>query len=99
MRPRWRPLRPAPLPERLLMLAPRLGIALCLAALLLLAPAGHSDDWPQWRGPDRTNLSREKGLLKEWPKDGPKLLWKAEGLGNGVPSIAVASGRVFVLGY
>src|SRR6516162_9045816 len=30
-------------------------------------------DWPQWRGPDRDGLSKETGLLKEWPKDGPKL--------------------------
>jgi outer membrane protein assembly factor BamB len=56
-------------------------------------------DWPQWRGPDRSNLSSEKGLLKEWPKAGPPLLWKADGLGEGVPSVAVSAGRVFVLGY
>ena len=60
------------------------------------APAG---DWPQWRGPDRTNVSKETGLLKEWPKDGPPLLWKAEGMGDGVASVAVAGGRVFSLGY
>jgi outer membrane protein assembly factor BamB len=56
-------------------------------------------NWPQWRGPDRTNVSTETGLLKEWPEGGPPLLWKAEGLGEGVPSIAVAGGKIFVLGY
>jgi hypothetical protein len=30
--------------------------------------------WPQWRGPGRTNVSLETGLLKNWPKDGPPLV-------------------------
>jgi outer membrane protein assembly factor BamB len=59
-------------------------------------PAG--TDWPQWRGPDRTNVSTETGLLKEWPAGGPPLAWKVAGLGQGVPSVAAAGGRVFVLG-
>ena len=33
-----------------------------LACLLALAPAARGDDWPQWRGPERTEISREKGL-------------------------------------
>jgi len=32
-------------------------------------------DWPQWQGPDRTGLSKEVGLLKEWPASGPPLVW------------------------
>jgi outer membrane protein assembly factor BamB len=55
-------------------------------------------DWPQWRGPERTGVSRETGLLKQWPKDGPKLLWKAIGLGGGYSTPSVAQGRVFVMG-
>src|SRR5262245_31586565 len=54
-----------------------------------LAP-GH---WPQWRGVDRANVARETGLLKRWPKDGPPLAWKVEGLGQGAASVAVAGGR------
>jgi hypothetical protein len=56
-------------------------------------------DWPQWRGPERSNASAETDLLREWPKEGPSLLWKAEGLGEGTPSLAVAGGRIFTLGY
>jgi precorrin-6B methylase 2 len=56
-------------------------------------------DWPQWRGPERSNVSAETGLLRKWPKEGPPLLWKAEGLGEGTPSLAVAGGRIFTLGY
>jgi len=55
-------------------------------------------DWPQWRGPDRSNDSKEIGLAAEWPKDGPRLLWKATGLGDGVAPVSVAGGRVFATG-
>ncbi len=40
-------------------------------------------DWPQWQGPDRTAVSKETGLLKEWPKDGPPLAWQVKDLGGG----------------
>jgi outer membrane protein assembly factor BamB/precorrin-6B methylase 2 len=55
--------------------------------------------WPQWRGPNRSNVSAETGLLRRWPEGGPALAWKAEGLGHGVASVAVAGGRVCTLGY
>jgi outer membrane protein assembly factor BamB len=54
--------------------------------------------WPQWRGPDRSAVSAETGLLQTWPATGPALAWKAAGLGDGVASVAVAGGRVFTLG-
>jgi outer membrane protein assembly factor BamB len=55
-------------------------------------------DWPQWRGPDRTGVSKEKGLLKEWPKDGPPKLWTAKGLGGGYGSVIVVDGKMYGLG-
>src|SRR5262245_45077244 len=55
-------------------------------------------DWPQWRGPDRTGGSSEKGLLKTWPKDGPKLMWTATKLGEGYTTPSVAGGKVFLMG-
>jgi outer membrane protein assembly factor BamB len=67
----------------------------CIATLPTFTRA---DDWPQWRGPDRSNISKETGLLKEWPAEGPPLIWKAEGLGDGVASVAVAGGRIFTVG-
>jgi AraC-like DNA-binding protein len=45
-------------------------------ALTLFAQRGlcaGNFDWPRWQGPERTAISRETGLLKEWPKDGPPL--------------------------
>ena len=34
-------------------------------------------------GPNRDDHSSDTGLLKTWPQGGPKLLWKASGLGRG----------------
>jgi len=55
-------------------------------------------DWPQWRGLDRNGISRETGLLREWPRSGPTLTWSAPQLGAGYGSVAVAGARVFVQG-
>src|SRR6185436_9851476 len=61
-------------------------------------------DWPQWRGPNRDAICTETGLLKEWPKDGPKLLWDSRkaneqpSVGAGFASMAVAQGKVFATG-
>jgi len=55
-------------------------------------------DWPQWRGPDRTGLSKETGLLKSWPKEGPKQLWKIEGLGDGYSTPSISAGKIYLLG-
>ena len=56
-------------------------------------------DWPQWQGPDRTAHSKETGLLKEWPKDGPPLAWKIQGLGGGDSMPSVAAGRIYGMSH
>lgn len=56
-------------------------------------------DWPRWRGPNVDSLCKETGLLKEWPKDGPAVVWKTKddlGLGFGTPS--VAGGFIYGMG-
>jgi len=55
-------------------------------------------DWPQWQGPDRNRISKETGLLAEWPSGGPRVVWTANNLGTGYGSMAVAGDRVFVQG-
>ncbi|MEX0820119.1 MAG: PQQ-binding-like beta-propeller repeat protein, partial [Pirellulaceae bacterium] len=55
-------------------------------------------DWPQWRGPNRDGVSRETGLLEAWPDNGPPIVWKATGLGDGYSSVSIAEGRVFTMG-
>jgi outer membrane protein assembly factor BamB len=71
-----------------------------LLALTSLAPVllANSFDWPQWRGPDRSHVSRESGLLKTWPQGGPKRLWLYENAGNGYSGPAVSKGKLFTLG-
>jgi outer membrane protein assembly factor BamB len=69
--------------------------AACLAAVGLSALAA---DWPQWRGPDRTDVSKETGLLKAWPKGGPPLLWKFTGAGVGFSGPAVVGDRLYTVG-
>ncbi len=67
---------------------------LLIPAVALLATAA---DWPQWRGPDRTAISSETGLLKEWPKDGPKLLWQNADIGDGYATPSVVGERLYLL--
>jgi outer membrane protein assembly factor BamB len=69
-----------------------------LTAFAADVPKSSSFDWPQWQGQDRTAVSKEKGLLKEWPKDGPKLLWSVKTLGGGYSTPSIAAGRIFGMG-
>jgi outer membrane protein assembly factor BamB len=58
-----------------------------------------ANDWPQWRGPERDGICKETGLLKEWPNDGPKLVWQMKGCGSGYSTPTVAGGRIYGMGY
>jgi outer membrane protein assembly factor BamB len=71
------------------------GVACAVVAVAAQAPA---TDWHQWRGPERNGVSRETGLLPEWPRSGPAVVWSASQLGTGYGSVAVAGSRVFVQG-
>src|SRR5215831_19162447 len=66
--------------------------------VLSVAAINAATDWPQWQGPDRTGISKETGLLKQWPSSGPPLVWAATGLGSGYGSMAVVGDRVYVQG-
>jgi len=74
------------------------SVALILVCFTFEIAAQTSGNWPQWRGPNRDGISKETGLLKQWPADGPPLVWKAQGAGRGYSSMAVANGRLFTLG-
>ena len=69
-----------------------------LALLTALAVQVQAGDWPQWRGPSRDGISRETGLLPSWPKEGPKVVWKGVGLGEGYSGFSVSQGRIFTQG-
>jgi outer membrane protein assembly factor BamB len=89
---------------------PRLltGLVLLAATFANFIPAPAADpgttaarpfDWPQWRGPRRDAVCTETGLLPQWPKDGPPLVWKQKGLGGGYSTPSVAAGRIYGLSY
>jgi outer membrane protein assembly factor BamB len=62
----------------------------------LIATCAFSADWPQYYGPRRDSTSAEKGILRTWPAEGPKVLWTAPlGIGFGGP--AVSAGKVYLL--
>ncbi|HEV3203471.1 MAG TPA: PQQ-binding-like beta-propeller repeat protein [Gemmataceae bacterium] len=69
-----------------------------LATFLLSGLSLFAADWPQWRGPDRTGLSKETGLLKTWPEKGPPLLWSISNIGLGYSSPAIVGDRLYILG-
>ena len=49
-------------------------LATCISTAT--AVPAFADSWPTFRGgPERTDVSKETGLLKQWPAGGPKQLW------------------------
>jgi len=76
-------------------------IQLILAAALTTSAAGQTGpggDWPQWHGPDRTNVSKESGLARQWPAAGPPMAWSVGGVGAGYGTVAIKDDRIFVQG-
>jgi len=75
------------------------GSTLCLILLSVCSAflTVRGSDWPQWRGPERNGTSKETGLLKEWPVEGPKLAWHLTDLGGGYSTPSVAQGRLYVV--
>src|SRR3977135_3773298 len=71
--------------------------ALLAAAICFFTTVATAADWPQWRGPERNGISKETGLLQEWPKEGPELLWKVTDVGSGYSTPAVAGNRLFLI--
>jgi outer membrane protein assembly factor BamB len=76
------------------------GLCLCLLGASLPGSAdtaGSASDWSQWRGPERDGVSRERGLLKQWPAGGPNLLWQVNDIGDGYSTPAVVGSRIYLM--
>ncbi len=76
----------------------RTTVALMVAGLSAIACVGSAADWPQWRGPARSEVSAETGLLKEWPAGGPKQVWLYQNAGLGYAGPAIAGGTLYTTG-
>ena len=73
-------------------------LLLGLALTCTLTAAALAADWPGWRGPGRDGKSPDATVLKEWPAEGPKLLWKNDAVGAGYASMAVVDGTTYTAG-
>jgi outer membrane protein assembly factor BamB len=71
---------------------------LSLALLGALGTVALAADWPQWRGPRRDGTTKETGLLKQWPAEGPRMLWKNDTVGGGYSTPSVVGKHVYLLG-
>lgn len=79
----------------------RVPIAFVVTLFLVVALEAWAVDqehWPCYHGSSRDNKSLDTGLLRQWPEDGPQLLWTASGIGHGYSSVAVAGKRIFTAG-
>lgn len=75
----------------------RMRALFLLTSCFGLCLCGMADDWPQWRGPQRNGISRESGLLKQWPREGPKLVWQIKDIGEGYATPVVVGSRIYLL--
>lgn len=76
----------------------RWSLLALLGLMIASSPSVQADDWPQWRGPNRDGISKETGLLPQWPESGPQLQWRVENAGSGYSTPAVVGDRMYLLG-
>src|SRR4028118_409447 len=85
---------------KLRLLTPIATLCLCLFVVSVTTSANMAAstyDWPQWRGPKRDGISQERGLLKQWPAGGPKLLWQVNDIGDGFSTPVVVGSRIYLM--
>ena len=77
---------------------PFTALALLAISAIAQSTSAAPGDWPEFRGPARDGVSKETGLLKEWPAGGPLLAWKINGVGDGYAGVAVVGDRIYTAG-
>ena len=74
------------------------SLLLRIAALgIFAATTVNAADFPQWRGLKRDGHSPETGLLKEWPTNGPKLIWQVKDIASGYSTPSVVGDRIYLI--
>lgn len=73
-------------------------ISVCLLTTITSLAVAAESDWPGWLGPNRDGKSLDTGLLKQWPEEGPQLLWQVDEIGKGFSSVAVVAGKIYITG-
>ena len=78
-------------------------VVVCLACVVWVSPlpaekAPVNATWPEFHGPNRVNISPDKGLLKQWPAGGPRLIWKFDKCGAGFAAVSIVDQMIFTSG-
>ncbi len=73
---------------------------LLVAAMLLITVQAFSQNPKifEWRGVNREGIYPDKGLLKQWPAEGPQMVWEYEGVGNGYGSPVFTEDKMYIMG-
>ncbi len=69
-----------------------------MSAAAAIMAAEEPCQWPRFHGSDLTNRSPATGLLKTWPEEGPRLVWRAGNMGHGYSSVTLAGGLIYTTG-
>ena len=74
------------------------NLLIILSVLILFAFTRKDEPVSEWRGPNRSGVYAETGLLTQWPVGGPKLLWAIDSTGRGYGSPVIAGDQLFITG-
>ena len=64
--------------------------------VMIAAASASAQDWPNIYGPTSDSKSTEKGILREWPENGPEVLWRT-GVGIGYGGPVIMDNKVYLL--
>lgn len=71
----------------------------CVLLALSVTVAAVAADWPCFMGPDRSGISSETGLNKNWAVKAPAVLWQVPMSDKGYAGPSVADGKVFIVDH
>ena len=61
-----------------------------------MALSARADDWPQWMGPERDGIWRERGIVEKFSTNGPTVLWRTA-VNKGYCGPAVVGDKLYML--
>ncbi|MBR1378552.1 MAG: PQQ-binding-like beta-propeller repeat protein [Bacteroidaceae bacterium] len=65
---------------------------------LMAATSAQAQSKYGWRGPENNGSYPDKGLLAQWPADGPQVVFEVTDAGKGYSSPQVADGKIYLTG-
>ena len=65
---------------------------------LILCGSAFTQTPTHWRGPSANGIYPDQGLLKEWPAEGPQMLWHYDLLGKGHSSPVFGNDKIYITG-